>query len=484
MVLFKLIDRSIGLVSTVVLARLLVPADFGLIAIATMLIGALQLLFAFNFDVYLIQDAKAGRDQFDTVWTFNVLFAAFSAIVLSASAHLVGVFYKEPRIEPLVYALAAGIFVAGFSNVGPVMFRRDMRFDREFKFLLAKRIVPVLVTVPVAFWLRSYWALACGQIAGMLASLLLSFYVSSYRPKFSLKARSELFNASKWLFINNFVGFLNGRASEFIIGKLAGVEGLGIYSISSEVSTMPTNELVAPINRAAFPGYSRLAHDIDQLRSSFLGVISMIGLFALPASIGIVVVADLMVPAVLGWKWMHAIPLIQVLALYGVLTALQSNIGYVYLAVGRPRLITIVQIIQCIVLMGLLIPATLYWGAVGAAWSFLITAICMVPVNQYLIAKQLRLSAVRYAGRLWRPFVAACTMGAGVIVLKGRLSVGPETHSYVIALLLCIAAGAMIYAATLYLLWRLASKPSGAERYCLDRAEHVLRKFGLSWKLL
>lgn len=482
MVLFKLIDRSIGLVSTIVLARLLSPADFGLIAIATMLIGALQLLFAFNFDVFLIQDPNAGRDQFDTVWTFNVLFATFSGVALTASAHMVALFYNEARIESLIYALAGGIFVAGFANVGPVMFRREMQFDREFKFMLAKRIAPVLVTVPVAFWLRSYWALALGQITGMLASLIISYYVSSYRPRFSLRARSELFHASKWLFINNLLGFLHGRAAEFIIGKLAGVHGLGVYTISSEVSTMPTSELVAPINRAAFPGYAKLARDIDQLRGSFLGVISIIGLFALPASIGIVIVADLMVPAVLGWKWLDAIPLIQVLALYGVLTALQSNIGYVYLAVGRPRLITLVQAVQVVVLVALLLPATWYWGAIGAAWSFLITAICMAPVNQYLIARQLHLSTWSYARQLWRPFAAACVMAAAVIALKRQMPVEVDTGSYVTALLLCVVIGAVVYAASLYLFWRLSSKPNGAERYCLDRAEQVLRKFGLRFK--
>jgi lipopolysaccharide exporter len=484
MVAFKLIDRGVGLASTIVLARLLAPADFGLIAIAMMLIGALQLLFAFNFDVHLIQSAKAGRDQFDTVWTFNLIFGAACAVLLSALAHAVSRFYHEPRLEAVVYTLAFGCFAAGFSNIGPVIFRREMRFDREFKFMLGKRLAPVLVTIPIAIWLHSYWALAIGQLAGTLASVLLSYQVSDYRPKFSLKARSELFHASKWLFINNMLQFLNGRAAEFVIGKFAGVAGLGVYTISSEIATLPTTELVAPINRAAFPGYSRLAHDIDQLRNSFLGVISAIALFALPAGIGIVVVADLMVPAVLGAKWLTAIPLIQVLAVYGVLTSLQTNISYVYLAVGRPRLITAVAAAQFVVLLALLLPATWRWGATGAAWSFLITALCMVPVNQVLIAKQLRLSAVGYAARLWRPALAALLMAMAVAGVKRYLALGNETHAYVLALLLCCAAGAVVYAVSLYALWRLSGRPEGAERACLGRVEQVLRKCGMSLKLV
>jgi lipopolysaccharide exporter len=479
MVAFKLIDRGVGLISTIVLARLLVPADFGLIAIAMMLISALQLLFAFNFDVHLIQNPKAGRDQFDTVWTFNAIFGAACATILALLAHVVSQFYGEPRLEAVVYTLALGCFAAGFANIGPVIFRREMRFDREFKFMLGKRLAPVMVTIPIAIWLHSYWALAIGQLTGTFASLLLSYYVSDYRPRFCLKARSELFHASKWLFVNNMLFFLNGRAAEFVIGKFAGVAGLGVYTISSEISTLPTTELVAPINRAAFPGYSRLAHDIEQLRGSFLGVISVIALFALPAGVGIVAVADLMVPAVLGWKWLAAIPLIQVLAIYGVLTSLQSNIGYVYLAVGKPRLITMVAAAQFVVLLLLLLPATWRWGATGAAWAFLATAVLMVPVNQVLIAKQLDLSARGYAARLWRPFVAASAMAMAVFALKRQLTLGNETHTYVLALLLCVAVGAAVYAVTLYALWRTASRPAGAEQVCLLRAEQLLQRVGL-----
>jgi lipopolysaccharide exporter len=484
MVAFKFIDRGIGLVSTIVLARLLAPGDFGLIAIAMMLISALQLLFAFNFDVHLIQNANAGRDQFDTVWTFNVLFGLFCGLMLTGLAHWVALFYLEPRLEAVIYTLALGCVAAGFSNIGPIIFRREMRFDREFKFMLGKRLAPVLVTIPIALWLHSYWALAIGQLTGTLAAVLLSYYVSAYRPRFSLKAKAELFHASKWLVVNNMLGFLNGRAAEFVIGKFAGVTGLGIYTVSSEISTLPTTELVAPINRAAFPGYSRLAHDIDQLRNSFLGVISMIALFALPAGLGIVAVADLMVPAVLGLKWLDAIPLIQVLAIYGVLQSLQSNIGYVYLAVGRPRLITFVAGVQFLVLLGLLLPATWRFGAIGAAWAFLATAILMVPVNQVLITRQLKLSPKGYCARLWRPFVAGMVMVLTLFVLKRSLAPTQETTAYVLALLLCVALGAIVYTGALYGLWRLASRPEGAERVCLERLEKMILKTGLKVRLV
>lgn len=163
------------------------------------------------------------------------------------------------------------------------------------------------------------------------------------------------------------LGFLNIRIADFVLGKLAGPKALGVYSIAYEISSLPTSELVAPINRPAFPGYSRLAQDPDGLRSSFLSVISMITLFAMPAGVGIAVVADLLVPAVLGQNWLAATPLIQVLALYDTIVAVQTNINYVYLAVGRPRTVMLVHVAQLILLLAMLVPAAWHYKAMAAA---------------------------------------------------------------------------------------------------------------------
>jgi O-antigen/teichoic acid export membrane protein len=477
MVLFKLIDRGIGLVSTVVLARLLLPADFGLVAMAMTLIGALQLLVAFSFDIALIQNPDAGRDEFDTAWTFNVIFATGCGVVLALLAPGASVFYNEARLAPVIYSLAIGFVLQGFSNIGPVTFRREMRFDREFKFLLGKRMA-TCVTIPLAFYLHNYWALVIGQLTGTVISVLLSYSVSDYRPRFSLKAKVDLFHKSKWLMVNNLFQFLNNRAGQFILGRYAGAQALGVYSIASEISTLPTTELVAPINRAAFPGYARAAGNIESLRASFLNVVASIALFALPAGVGILVVADLLVPAALGWKWLAAVPIIQILAIYGVIEAVQNNIGYVYLAMGRTTLITLTAGLQFALLVCLLIPGILWHGVLGAAGAFLLTITLMIPVNQYLIARCLNLSALEFVRHMIRPLVASLAMGGVVVLLKNALAPRPVTLDYVLALLLCVAAGAVTYVGTLYALWRWAGRPGGPEAFSFAKLEGMLRKLG------
>lgn len=484
MVGFKMVDNALGLVSTLVLARMLAPADFGLVAMCMVLMGAMTLLMSFSFDIQLIQNPNAGREHFDTAWTFNVLFATGCGMLLALLAVPAAHFYREPRLEEIVYVLAIGFVLQGFSNIGTVKFRREMRFDREFKFLLSKRMSSLLVTIPLAITMRNYWALVIGQLASTILSLVMSFVVSSYRPRFSLAARKEMFHGSTWLMINNLIQFLHNRAPSFVIARLSGAPAVGLYSIASEISLLPSNELVAPINRAAFPGYAKAANDMDKLRDSFLKVIASIALIALPAGIGIVSVAELLVPAALGWKWMDAVPIIQILAIYGVIKALQTNISYVYLVLGMTKRITMITSIQVLIQTAALVPAVYMYGTKGAAWSYLGTSILLIPLNQYLVAECLQLSATRFCRELMRPLVASLAMLATVAMIKSQLVLRHETLDYVLALLLCAVTGALVYVVAMYILWRMAGRPEGAEEFAFRRMQGLLGKLGIRLKLV
>ena len=476
MVSFKLIDRAIGLATTIVLARLLVPADFGVVAMAMVVIGAVELLGAFSFDMSLIHQPTAPRENYDTAWTLTLIVALFSGVCLGALAQPASAFFHEPRLEAVMYVLAVASTLQGFENIGMVALRREFRFDRDFKFLLGKRLASILVTIPLAITLRSYWALVLGQLAGKILSVALSYRMSDYRPRFSLVAKDRLLHFSKWMLATHTIAFLHRKLADFVIARMAGAGALGIYSVSYEVSNLPTTELVAPINRAAYPGYSRLAADLAKLRSSFLEVISMIALFALPAGLGIVVTADLVVPVALGWKWVEAIPLMQVLALYGVIVAVQTNINYVYMAVGRPGVITAITGAEFVVQTGLLIPATLQYGAIGAGWAMLATAIVMLPVNQILIARQLHISPRAFCARLVRPFIATLLMVAAVWGVKLALATPQQTLAYLGALVLCLCVGVAVYVVVLYQLWVMAGRPDGPERHCLEQIRPRLRR--------
>ena len=336
MVLAKLAERSLALVSMLILARVLVPQDFGIVAMAMSFVALLEMLTAFGFDVALIQKQTKERGHWDTVWTFTALVGFAIAILMVLFAPAVARFFDEPRLVEVVRVLAIGSAVQGLQNVGLVAFRTEMQFDREFRFLTTKKLLGFSVTVPLALILDSYWALVIGQTCGRIASTGLSYWVHPYRPRFTLVAARDLFHFSKWMFILNIIHYIKDRSAIWVVGAMTGPAPLGAFTISYELATMPSTQLVAPINRAVFPAYARLAQEgIEPLRREYLSVIGVIVLLATPVVLGIAATAPVLVPVMLGPKWTHAVPLLSMLAIFGYTYIIQSNAQAAYLALGR-----------------------------------------------------------------------------------------------------------------------------------------------------
>lgn len=469
MVAFKMVERSIGLVSTIILVRLLEPGDFGLVAMANAFLGLLVLLTSFSFDVALIQKSNAERHLYDTAWTFNVIFGLLLALALVVAAIPVAQFYNEARLENILYVLAVSTFLGGFDNIGPVAFRKDLQFHKEFYFLLAKKLVGFTVCMVLAFTLRNYWALVCGASAGRIFEVLLSYRVHPYRPRFCLSGRKELFGFSMWLFVNNTIFFAYHRMADFIISKVAGSHALGVYSIAYELSNLPTTELVAPINRAVMPGYAKMVDDPAALSQGFLNVLSMIALCAIPAGIGIALVADSMVVVVLGDKWRESIPLIQILGVSGVFVALQTNTGSLYMALGKPHFLTMIALVHLLLLFLPLLIVLLEWhGVTGIAEAYLYSSLVIWPINFFIVARLIKLRFLDYLTVLWRPFLACALMVATVTYTRGFIN-DYIANMEIIRLPIEISLGAVTYMLSILFLWWASRYPDGAEKFLLSK---------------
>ncbi len=460
----RLFDRSIGIVSTLILARLLVPGDFGLVAMATAIGAILDLLGAFSFDLALIQNKSAERRHYDTVWTFNVMFGLFCGLCLIALAHPAAGFYSEPRLENVMYVLSLSYFINAFTNVGLVAFRKDLNFDKEFHFIFWRRLVTFIITITAAFLLRSYWALLLGMTVGRLVSLVMSYRMNDYRPRFSLAASRELLGFSKWLLLNNILFFMLHRGCTFIIGRLFGASALGIYAISYEISSLPSTELVAPINRVMFPGFSKM-RDVAQISQAFLKLFGLITLTILPIGIGIAAVASPLVQTMLGDKWVAAIPVIQLLALHGAIGATQGNNGVVWLALGHPRITTGVAALFLVVLFPSLYFFMTAYGVIGVGLAYILAHIVTVPYSTAVSKRLLGFSWSSFFSTLWRPVLGVVLMYA-VVRYSDMLLVA---HPPLLRLLFDSFTGALVYIAVVLLAWRAVGSPGGAEQFVLER---------------
>ena len=463
-VLYKWVDRGLGFVSTLILAHLLVPADFGLVAMATSMGALLSLLTYFGLDTALLRQKETTEHHFNAVWTLNVLCGCAIGVLMLAFAVPAANFYREPRVTAVICALACTPVLQGLENVGVVKFRKDMRFDREFRYMFTSRMVKFAITVSLAFTLRTYWALVIGILSWRAAAVGISYLMQPFRPRFSLRSLGELMHFSKWLMLHNALAFLRDRSSDFVVGRLAGSSSLGLFSVAAEISDMPGTELVGPINRAVLPAYMTIAHDLPALRREYLSVLSMVALLAVPIVAAFAVCAPFLVLLCLGPKWLQTADLIEILAFYGITRVIQGNAYAAYLALGKPQYYVGVSFIHVSTLLILQIVFTLQGGLHGAAWAYVLASVIALPVDYLFLIRFMGLQPSSYVASLWRPFCSAALMYVTVRIFGPPLlaNVALPASQAAYSFLLCIAIGAPTYILTVLLLWICAGRPAGA----------------------
>jgi len=457
--------KGISIVSIMILARLLTPEDFGLMALATSVYVMVELLRAFGFSTALIQKQNAERAHYDTAWTMQIIFSIFASTILFIVAGVAADFYGDIRLENILQVMALIILINGFKNIGIVQFKKKMTFNREFKYQILIKISSFCLTIPLAWYWQSYHALLAGMFFGNFTSFILSYVMQNYRPKLCLTEWRDLLGFSSWLLFNNILFFINNHSQNFILGKLSGASVLGLYSISNEVATMTTNEIVAPINAAAYPGYAKIAHDKEQLKQSYLKVLSSIIIIAVPSAIGIAAIAPVFVPVLLGDQWLEAIPVIQLIALGSIMTSINTNSGYVYLALAKQKITTILMCIRTVIFLPLLYYFSAKDGAVGAALAMFITTCISFPISQFVLTKQIGLSWLNLLGILYRPLIAACIMGYAV--QQYLLIFIPFEQLGVFILLGGVFLGGSAFIVAIYIVWFFTGKKAGAETWCV-----------------
>lgn len=464
MTVFRFADRALGIVSVAILARLLSPDDFGLVAMAMAVVGVVELLGAFGFDVAIIQKKDVARAHLDTVWTLSAALGLFNAALVCLLAYPAAAFYGDQRLVAIMLSVAAYVAFGGFTNVGVVLFRKEMRFRQEFIYLLSRRIVGFVAAISLAYILRSYWALVIGSVVAAAMGVGLSFAMHPYRPQLSLSSLGDIFGFSKWLFLNNLLLFIGGRSSDFIIGKFAGPSALGMYNLALEISTVPTVHMVAPINRVTLAAYARVTGSLEALRAEYSRVLAFVTLFVAPAGVGISVTASPLVTVLLGEKWLAAIPLVELLGLFGAVSGVSASNGMVYLSIGRSSLVALLQASYVVVLVPTLIFATIRLGTLGAAWAVLACTLLFTAVDFALLLRVLNMGVLAVARVLWRPLLASLAMW-GIVSMVDHLAGATVTTLQSFArLILLVGTGAVTYCALVTLLWLAAGRPEGAEK--------------------
>jgi len=468
--------RGIGLVSTVVLARLLTPHDFGVVALAMLVVGMIEVLSDTGMVVYIIRHPDPQRSHFDTVFTMRLIVGVLLAAVIYLAAPWGAAFFSEPEIETAIRILALRPLLYGLENPGIIWFRKNMRFSKDFEFMVLNKAVTFVVTVTAAVILRNHWALVIGILAGGVIATLQSYPMHPFRPRLSLAEVRHMWGFSAWMLLVNLLEFANNKLDEIIIGRVRSTTEMGYYNVGSDVAATPVQEIVYPMTRVWIPAFAKLAHNPVALAHTYRWVISAVGILALSVSVGLALVARDFAYVVLGPTWMPAVPVIQILAIAAGMAAMTLPLTSVLGATGDPRVVVGLALVRTVLLLATMVPAAIWYGlpevALGRAVS---TAIALV-VSLLVFERVVKLAPLTLIRGMVRPLVAALAMSGVVLLVQ---EVVPAIAF--VRLVACAAAGAVTFVAALLGLWVIAGRPPSVEHDAVVLLGGYLRALRSRW---
>jgi PST family polysaccharide transporter len=429
--------------STIILARLLAPADFGLVAMAAVVIGFIEIFNDLGTATAVIQRKEPSRALLASVFWINAGFGLAATLVLILLAPLLGVFYREPQVAPIMQVLSLSLLLSGIGTMQKSLLERDLEFEKLARQEIGTTLFATLIGITAAFLGYGAWSLVYQMLAGNLVATLLIWRASHWRPswQFDWPEIRSMIGFSLNLTGGNIFNYFARNADKLLIGRFLGVQDLGYYDLAYRLMQFPLQGISAVISRVMFPLYSRMQDDARQFGRTYLKVASAIALISFPLMLGLTALAGPFVLTLFGAAWTPVIPLLLILAPLGAVQSILTTIGNIYAAKGRTDL-GLWWTVGAGLLTVLSFVLGLPWGILGVTVSYAIVML-LLTYPGFAIPFRLIGLKVRDLGRvLWRP--AACSLVMYAVV-TGTVLLSPPGVPGWITLSLLVPLGAVVY---------------------------------------
>lgn len=410
-ILTQTIRFIIQLGAQVLLARMLLPADFGLIAMIMVVTNFAVMFQSLGLSEATVQRATITQTQIDTMFWVNAIFGGLVSLLILGLAPLVGLFYSEPRLVSVTMVLASMFVIRGVSVQHNAMLRRHMRFGAIGIVQVTATTIGVTAGILAADFGLGYWSLAIMHLTISLSSTV-GYWISFPWLPGPPRKRSDLqeflgFGSNITGF--NIVNYFSRNADNLIIGRLFGAEPLGFYSKAYSLLMLPIRQLRVPLEHVGLPVLSRLHDQPERYRKYYLRLLLILAFISVPLSSFMGAHARVVIPLILGPQWTKAVPIFSVLALVALRQPLTSTTGMVLVSWGNARKYFRVGVITATTSVASFVIG-IPWGTIGVAWSYTIIGYI---VSLPLLAYQFRgtpVSIADFLGVVYRPVLASAFM--------------------------------------------------------------------------
>ena len=409
---------------SVVLARMLVPEDFGTVAILGVFVSLANLFVNAGLGMALVQRQDITHADESTVFWFNLMAALIMMIILIAAAPRIAGYFDIPILENLSMVLAANVALSSLGTTQGTLFTKRLDFKTPMKIGVVSALVAGSVGILMAWNNFGVWALAGQIISSTLVSVMLLWCISPWRPLmvFDKNSFKKLFSYGVWLFFSGILDALYQRSASLIIGKLYGRHDLGIYSRADNIQSLAAGVISNVLARVSFPLFSSVNDDKYRLRRGLQMVVQILMFVTIPAMTGLALLAEPFIRLIYGENWLGVVPILQILAFSGLLFPLQVVNLSVLQAQGHSKLFFRLEVAKKVIGIFLLIYGSMH-GLIGLAIATGVGSAVSLLINAYYTKKHLDYGAFSQIKDCAGSFFNVCVMSCTILLLKSNLGV-------------------------------------------------------------
>ncbi len=475
----RILMSLLNMAGIVLLARIISPDDFGIIAIAMAVVSVIVAATEAALPQALVQCRDPTRDHIDTVWTMSCIRAGIVFMVIASAAWPLALAYGDERLAGVfLLAGATGAFME-FYNPLLTLATRELHFRPLILFQIGQKAVGLGLAIGLALAMENFWGIIIGNALGAILASLASYLIIPYRPAFTLSRMSEIWGFSGWMFLNQLCETVNWRFDQLAIGFAVTRAELGYYSVADNIAVIPSRELSFPLRNALFPGLSQIAEQRGKLRDAFLEAQSGIAMVTAPAAIGLALLARPMVELLLGAPWLVAVPLLQLLAITYAFDTFITVVRPLGMAMGETRLLFLRQLAALFVRIPLILGGLALGGLIGAAAGRALGSMINCLIS-FIVAKRL------VSVDVWEQIRAHGKTILSLLVMSAAIrssqaALPPEfTEQPLLQILILAPVGVLSYGGAVLACWGLSGRRTGPVTVILETAARLpgLASFG------
>jgi O-antigen/teichoic acid export membrane protein len=430
-------------ITTIILARLLSPSDFGLMAMVMVVIGFVSLFKDLGTSAAIIQQKSLSEELLSSIFLVNVAFGVLAMAVLFVLSPLAAGFYHEQKVTPLLKVLSLTFFISGLSILQQAILERDLAFNKLAKLEIIATLLGSMVGIGLAILGYGVWSLIYQSLTVVTMTTILLWTSSVWRPKmiFHWTEVKSVSSYSLNLTGFNIFNYFARNTDYLLIGRFLGAQNLGYYTLAYNIMLYPLQNISTVIGRVMFPVFSQIQNDDAIFRSAYLKVASAIALITFPMMIGLWALAEPFVLTVFGLQWQPVILLLMILAPVGLSQSIGTTVGAIYQAKGRTDWMFRWGIAAGILVM-IAFVIGLQWGIVGVATAYAFACFILIYPSFAIPFRLINLRVRDFGIVLWRPFLSSSLM---LVVLFGFKAALPADLSDGLTLGILVPTGIIAY---------------------------------------